>query len=111
MRGSPAEALWNPACQCGESMRKSWPPSIFESTPASMPYKRGETKPSPKTKASAETNRISDFGDYLSGTQFGSRGLKIGVVLAFTLCWLLIVLARSQAPRDPASLEGASLVG
>ncbi len=86
-------------------MRKSWPPLIFEPTPVRVPHKRQETKPS------AKTNRISDLGNYLSGTQFGSRGLKIGVVLVFTLCWLLIVLARSQAPPDPASLEGASLVG
>jgi hypothetical protein len=37
--------------------------------------------------------------------------VKIAVVLVFTLCWLLIVLARSQAPQDPASFEGSSLVG
>ncbi len=92
-------------------MRKSWPPSIFEPTPAWVPYKRLETKPFPKPKPSAKTNRISDFENNLSGTQFGSRRLKIGVVLVFTLCWLLIVLARSQTPRDSASLEGASLVG
>jgi hypothetical protein len=42
--------------------------------------------------------------------QIGS-GLKIGVVLVFTLCWLLILLARSYSPLDPASLEGGSLVG
>src|SRR5262245_3623806 len=92
-------------------MRKSWPPSIFEPTPVRVPYKPQEARPSPKTKASPKTNTISERGNYLFGTQFGSQGLKIGVVLLFTLCWLLIVLARSQVPRDPASLEGASLVG
>src|SRR5262245_38733132 len=95
-------------------MRKSWPPLIFQPTSVRVPYKRQETKPantSPKTTASPKMNWISDFGNYLSGTQLSSRGLKIGVVLVFTLCWLLIVLARSQAPRDPASLDVASLVG
>ena len=86
-------------------MRKSWPPLIFQPTPVRVPQKGPETKPS------AKTNKISDFGNYLSGTHSGSRGLKLGVVLVFTLCWLLIVLVRSQTPRDPASLEGASLVG
>jgi hypothetical protein len=86
-------------------MRKSWPPLIFQPTPVRVPQKGPETKPS------AKTNKISDFGNYLSGTHSGSRGLKLGVVLGFTLCWLLIVLVRSQTPRDPASLEGASLVG
>jgi hypothetical protein len=46
-----------------------------------------------------------------SGMKFGSAGLKIAVVLVFTLCWLLIVLVRSQAPRDPAAFDGSSLVG
>jgi hypothetical protein len=92
-------------------MKKSWPHSIFEPTSAWVPYKRQETEPFPKTETSPETNRISGPGNYTSGTEAGSRGLKIVVVVAFTLCWLLIVLARSHAPRDPASLEGSSLVG
>src|SRR5688572_29834266 len=47
----------------------------------------------------------------MAGMSFGSQGLKVAVVVAFTLCWLLIILVRSQAPRDPASTEGSSLVG
>src|SRR5688572_2028402 len=47
----------------------------------------------------------------MAGMSFGSQGLKVAVVVAFTLCWLLIILVRSQAPRDPASFEGSSLVG
>jgi hypothetical protein len=39
------------------------------------------------------------------------RGIKIAVVLTFSLCWLSIVLVRSHAPRDPAVLEGSSLMG
>ena len=79
--------------------------------------KRQETKPSPKTqalpKAQAlpEANRISDHGNLFSRTLFSSHGVKIGVVVVFTLCWLLIVLARSHTPPDPASLEGSSMVG
>jgi hypothetical protein len=42
---------------------------------------------------------------------FGSQGLKVAVVVVFTVCWLLIILARSQTPRDPASFEGSTLVG
>jgi len=86
-------------------MRKSWPSLIFQPTPARAPAKGEETKPAPKTDS------ISDLGNSLSATQVGSWRLKIGVVVVFTICWLLIVLARSPAPRDPASLEGASLVG
>jgi hypothetical protein len=84
---------------------KSWPP-IVPSIPVRTRYKGQKTSPSPKTN-----KRIADLWNNLSVAQVGSRGLKIGVVLVFTLCWLLIVLARSQAPRDPASLEGGSLVG
>jgi hypothetical protein len=64
-----------------------------------------------KAKATSKTSKASDLGNYFVGMKFGSQGLKVAVVLVFTLCWLLIILVRSQAPRDPASFEGSSLVG
>jgi hypothetical protein len=57
------------------------------------------------------SNKVSGLRNYLAGMRFGSQGLKVAVIVAFTVCWLLIILARSQTPRDPASLEGSSLVG
>ena len=42
---------------------------------------------------------------------FGEREAKIAVVFVFTVCWLLIVLIRSQAASDPATLERSSLPG
>ena len=64
-----------------------------------------------KAKASRNTNKLSNPRNYFAEINFGSQGLKVAVVLVFTVCWLLIILARSQAPRDPASFEGSSLVG
>jgi hypothetical protein len=64
-----------------------------------------------KAKASGNTNKLSNRRNYFAEMKFGSHGLKVAVVLVFTVCWLLIILARSQAPRDPASFEGSSLVG
>jgi hypothetical protein len=79
--------------------------SLFRLTPVRVPN-IGQ-----KAKASPKTNRISGLRDYLDGMKFGSQGLKVAVVLIFTLCWLLIILARSRAPLNPASFEGSSLVG
>ena len=79
--------------------------SIFRLTPVRVPN-NGQ-----KAKASPKTNKASDLRNFFAEMKFGSFGLKVGVVLIFTVCWLLIVLARSQAPRDPASFEGSSLVG
>ena len=79
--------------------------SLFQLTPVRVPN-NGQ-----KAKASRNTNKLSNFGNYFAEMKFGSQGLKVAVVLVFTVCWLLIILARSQAPRDPASLEGSSLVG
>ena len=64
-----------------------------------------------KAKASRNTDKLSNPRNYFAEIKFGSQQLKVAVVLVFTVCWLLIILARSQAPRDPASFEGASLVG
>ena len=61
-------------------MRKSWPPLIFQPSPVRVPYKGQENNPFPKPKVSPKTNRISDLENGLSGTQFGSRELKISVV-------------------------------
>jgi hypothetical protein len=62
-------------------------------------------------KASRNTNKLSNPRKYFADMKFGSRELKVAVVLVLTMCWLLVILARSQAPRDPASFEGSSLVG
>jgi hypothetical protein len=43
--------------------------------------------------------------------QFDAWAAKVIVVVVFTLCSLLIVLVRNQAPGDPAALENSSLVG
>jgi hypothetical protein len=43
--------------------------------------------------------------------QFDAWAAKVIVVVVFTLCSLLIVLVRNQAPGDPATLESSSLVG
>mgnify|MGYP003576587994 CR=1 FL=1 len=64
-----------------------------------------------KAKASRNTNKVSNPRNYFAEMKFGSRELKVGVVLVLTVCWLLIILARSQAPRGPASFEASSLVG
>jgi hypothetical protein len=77
--------------------------SRFQLTPVRVPGQ--------KARASSKTDRFSDLRNYVAGMNFGSRGLKVAVVVAFTLCWLAIILVRSQAPRDPASFEGASLIG
>ena len=79
--------------------------SLFQLTPLRVPN-NGQ-----KAKRSSKSNKLSDLRNYVTGMNFGSVGLKVAVVVAFTLCWLLIILARSQTPRDPASLEGSSLVG
>jgi hypothetical protein len=36
---------------------------------------------------------------------------KLAVVLVFTVCWLLIVLVRSQVANDPVATDGSSLPG
>jgi hypothetical protein len=64
-----------------------------------------------KAKASPKANRLSGLRNYVDGMKFGAKGLKVTVVLVFTLCWLLIILARSTTPLNPASLEGSSLLG
>jgi hypothetical protein len=54
---------------------------------------------------------MQDFRGFLKGIRPTPAELKFVVILFFTICWLLIVLARSYVPRDPAALEGSSLVG
>ena len=78
--------------------------SLFQLTPVRVPGGQ-------KARATSKTDKFSDLRNYVAGMNFGSQGLKVAVVVAFTLCWLLIILARSQTPPDPASLEGSSLVG
>ena len=79
--------------------------SRFQLTPVRVPAS-GQ-----KARASSKTGKFSDLQNYFAGMNFGSQGIKVAVVVAFTLCWLLIILVRSQVPRDPASFEGSSLVG
>ena len=71
--------------------------------------------PVPQKKLKAITVRSFvpkiDFRRLLNRIPFGSREAKATVVLVFTLCWLLILVVRSHAPRDPATLEGSSLMG
>jgi hypothetical protein len=43
--------------------------------------------------------------------QFDAWAAKVIVVVVFTLCSLLIALARNQVPGNPAALENSSLVG
>jgi len=52
-----------------------------------------------------------NFRSLLNRIHFGSREAKATVILLFTLCWLLIVLVRSHAPRDPATVENSTLMG
>ena len=52
-----------------------------------------------------------DFPSLLHRIPFGPRQGKIAVVLIFSLCWLSIVLVRSQVARDPAALDASSLLG
>ena len=79
--------------------------SLFQLTPVRVPNNGS------KTNASPRTSKVSDLRNYVAGMNFGSQGLKVAVVLVFTLCWFFIVLARSQKPPDPATFEGSSLVG
>ena len=45
------------------------------------------------------------------GSPLAERAAKIAVILAFTVCWLLIVLARSHQAIDPGANEGSPLPG
>src|SRR5262245_22597740 len=47
----------------------------------------------------------------LSRFSLGPAGSKYAVILAATLCWLLVVVVRSSAPQDTGSLEASSLIG
>ena len=52
-----------------------------------------------------------DFPSLLHRIPFGPQQGKIAVVFIFSLCWLSIVLVRSQVARDPAALNASSLLG
>ena len=52
-----------------------------------------------------------DLRGFLRRIQLGPKAAKLAVILFFTLCWLLILLARSEAPRAVSTLEGSSLTG
>ena len=55
--------------------------------------------------------RKTDFRRLLNRFRLGPRGLKIGVIVLFTLCWMLVVLVRSNVPRHTTTLEGSSFIG
>jgi hypothetical protein len=55
-------------------------------------------------------NKI-DFRRLLSRLRLGPRGLKVSVILLFSLCWMLVVLVRSNVPRHTTTLEGSSFIG
>jgi len=52
-----------------------------------------------------------DLRSLLHRISFSSREAKIAVILISTLCWLSIVLVRSQLVRDPAAQDASSLPG
>ena len=54
--------------------------------------------------------KTRELWNLLKRVHLGPRGAKVTVIVLFTFCWLLVVLVRSTVPRDPAALEGSSLV-
>src|SRR5262249_43794814 len=52
-----------------------------------------------------------DLRSLLNRFRLGPRGAKLTVIVVFTLCWLLVGLARSNMPRDLAGFGGSSLMG
>ena len=79
--------------------------SIFQLTPIRVPHKEQKTKTSPRI------SRLEELRSRVRQMQFDAWAAKVIVVVVFTLCSLLIVLVRNQAPGDPAALEKSSLVG
>src|SRR5437762_4451052 len=51
-----------------------------------------------------------DFRRVLNRVKFTPQAIKCGVVLLFTVLWLVVALVRSTAPRDAESLETSSLM-
>src|SRR2546428_6962492 len=51
-----------------------------------------------------------DFRRVLNRVKFAPRAIKCGVVLLFSVLWLVVALVRSTAPRDAESLETSSLM-
>src|SRR5262245_42078008 len=51
-----------------------------------------------------------DFRSLLNRFHLGPRGAKVTVIVVFTLCWLLVGLARTNVSRDLAGFEGSSLM-
>jgi hypothetical protein len=60
-------------------------------------------------KLATEKKRI-DFRSLLNRFRPSPLGAKVLVISGFTLCWLLVVLVRTNVPRDTTSLEGSSLM-
>src|SRR6516162_9237444 len=52
---------------------------------------------------------LNRFRSLLNRFRLGPRGAKLSIIAVFTLCWLLVVLVRSNIPRDLAGLEDSSL--
>jgi hypothetical protein len=49
------------------------------------------------------------LGNLLSRVRLGPLGAKVTVIVLFTVCWLLVVLVRSNVPHDNLTLENSSL--
>jgi len=56
-----------------------------------------------------ENKNKRDFRRVLNRLRLGPRGLKLTVIVLFTICWLLIALARMNVPRY-ATLDASSLI-
>jgi hypothetical protein len=51
-----------------------------------------------------------DFRKLLNRFRLGPQATKLAVIAFFTVCWLLVVIARASTRHDAASVEGSSLI-
>lgn len=54
---------------------------------------------------------LIEFRNLQNRFHLGARAAKIAVIFGFTVCWLLIILVRTQPSRNPAVFDGSSLMG
>ena len=53
-----------------------------------------------------------DIRGLLSRVRLGPLAIKVGVILAFTTCWLIVAVVRiNNTAHDSVSLDGSSLIG
>src|SRR5262249_33833184 len=108
-KGSSAIDLWNMACRMSGTFIQFDTKSggiLLRTVLTSVPTLQKKIKALTVSKFPK-----IDFPSLLHRIPFGPQQGKIAVVSIFSLCWLSIVLVRSQVARDPAALNASSLLG